>query len=281
MALIRCSECKKRFSSLAAACPSCGAPVATAILADKQDQKHKKIGLLIVAAVIVVFAATSKDQPRTETANAPTSAPALTAGAEPARQDAARSQGQPAVDENAVPNENSKYLSQLDREIASIPGIKTAKYADSLESIKAAVLIIGAWGLMYEQGESMRLDTAAQRKRQQFRSMVSKKQSEMLPAIRNAYGPLMRKQLWEANGSARTIGPGYRTVEFVSAAFANNANIKKINEQMHDMLVMLRFTRAQYKWFAQAEDYTYYTLDVPKDSDVVKWENNGRFKVLP
>ncbi|WP_373979880.1 hypothetical protein LN047_19070 [Achromobacter sp. JD417] len=70
-------------------------------------------------------------------------------------------------------------------------------------------------------------------------------------------------------------------MEFVSAAYASNANIKKINEQMCDMLIMLRFTRAQYKWFAQAEDYTYYTLDAPKDSEVLKWQHNGRFKVLP
>jgi hypothetical protein len=44
--------------------------------------------------------------------------------------------------------------------------------------------------------------------------------------------------------------------------------------------MMLRFTRAQYKWFERASDFSYYTLEVPKDSDVVKWESGGRYRVL-
>ena len=90
----------------------------------------------------------------------------------------------------------------------------------------------------------------------------------------------MRRQLWEADGSARTIGAGYRTVEFVSATFARNANIKQIHTEIRENLMMLRFTRAQYKWFRQASEFSYYALEVPKDSDIVKWESGGRYRVL-
>ena len=90
----------------------------------------------------------------------------------------------------------------------------------------------------------------------------------------------MRQRLWIADGSARTIGAGYRTVEFVSGGFARNANIQEFHLEVRESLMNLRFTRAQYKWFQHASDASYYTLEVPRDSDIVKWGNNVRFTVL-
>ncbi len=90
----------------------------------------------------------------------------------------------------------------------------------------------------------------------------------------------MRKQLWEADGKASTFGPGFRTIEFISAAFAANRNIKEIHEKMHLALMMFRFTRAQYKWIDANVEYSYYTLEPPKDGDVVIWSKDGSFRVL-
>ncbi|MHC0054931.1 hypothetical protein [Actibacterium sp. D379-3] len=174
----------------------------------------------------------------------------------------------------------TEYIEQLDREIASIPGIQASKYTEDVSSINIGLLLIGTWALLYEEGDKLDLNEEARQKRQQFRRLLVSKQSQMLPAMRDAYGPAMRQQLWEADGSARTIGAGYRTVEFVSAAFARNANIKQIHTEIRENLMMLRFTRAQYKWIKQASEFSYYTLEVPKDSDIVKWESGGRFRVL-
>ena len=174
----------------------------------------------------------------------------------------------------------TEYIEQLDREIASIPGIQASKYTEDVSSINIGLLLIGTWALLYEEGDKLDLNEEARQKRQQFRRLLVSKQSQMLPAMRDAYGPAMRKQLWEADGSARTIGAGYRTVEFVSAAFARNANIKQIHTEIRENLMMLRFTRAQYKWIKQASEFSYYTLEVPKDSEIVKWENGERYRVL-
>ncbi len=133
---------------------------------------------------------------------------------------------------------------------------------------------------MYEEGDKLDLNDKARQKRQQFRQLLVRKQAEMLPAMRDAYGPAMRRQLWEADGSARTVGAGYRIVEFVSVAFARNANIKQIHTEIRENLMMLRFTRAQYKWIKQASEFSYYDMEVPKDSDIVKWESGGRYRVL-
>jgi hypothetical protein len=174
----------------------------------------------------------------------------------------------------------SAYIEQLDREIASIPSVQASKYTEDITTINTGLLLIGAWALLYERGENLILNEEARQKRQQFRQLLVRKQADLLPAMRDAYGPAMRQQLWEADGSARTIGAGYRTVEFVSAAFARNANIQQIHLEIRENLMMLRFTRAQYKWFERASDFSYYTLEVPRDSDVVKWESGGRYRVL-
>lgn len=176
--------------------------------------------------------------------------------------------------------EAANYERRLDQEIASIPGIKASGYTQDVAGINTAIVVMGAWGLMYEEGQGLPLTEEAKAKRQKFRKLVIEKQVQLLPALRDAYGPAMRKELWIADGSARTIGKGYRTVEFVSVAFARNANIQQIHMDIRESLMMLRFTRAQYKWFEQADDYSYYTIEPPKDSDLVKWESDGSFRVL-
>lgn len=176
--------------------------------------------------------------------------------------------------------ETELYLEQLDRELASLPGVSASKFTGSVSEINLGLVLIGTWNLLYENGSSLNLDAEGQKKRQRFQDLLIRKQAEMFPALRDAYGPAMRSQLWEADGSARTLGAGYRTVEFVSAAFARNANIKQIHTEMFENLLMLRFTRAQYKWFDQASEFSYYTLEPPKDTDLVKWDSGARFRLL-
>lgn len=172
------------------------------------------------------------------------------------------------------------HVEQLERELASMPSVSATKYTGSVEDINTALIIIGAWSLLYEEGASLPLDADGENKRQRFRELLVRKQIAMFPALRDAYGPAMRKQLWEADGSARTIGTGYRTVEFVSATFARNANIKQIHTEIYENLMMLRFTRAQYKWIRQASEFSYYTLKSPRDSEIVSWSSNGRFRLI-
>lgn len=203
---------------------------------------------------------------REAVARAATEAREAEAAAQRAAEDAARVAG---------------YIEQLDRELASLPQVRAASYTASVDRINTAIILIGAWTLIYEQGADLPLSAADQQKRQRFRDLLVRKQAEMLPALRDAYGPAMRQQLWVADGSARTFGPGYRTVEFVNVAFARNANIQDIHHEMRENLMMLRFTRAQYKWFREASEYSFYTLEPPRDTDLVMWESGGRFRVIP
>lgn len=225
-------------------------------------------------------------QEQAKTAEAEAAAKAEAEAAEVARKaeaeaEAAERAAQAAQERQAEQEAKVRtHIEQLDREIASIPTVQASKYTDDVSAINTGLLLIGAWALLYEEGGKLELNDEAQQKREKFRQLLVRKQAQMLPAMRDAYGPAMRQQLWEADGSARTIGSGYRTVEFVSAAFARNANIKQIQLEIRENLMMLRFTRAQYKWIKQASEYSYYDMEVPKDSDIVKWESGGRYRVL-
>lgn len=102
-------------------------------------------------------------------------------------------------------------------------------------------------------------------------------QKRVLPILRDKYGPALRKELWEADGKARTIGTGFRTVEFIAAIFAANRNIKSTFETMYPSLMKLRFTQARFRWFDGASEYTYYTLTPPPDDAIVIWSKGGGF----
>lgn len=196
--------------------------------------------------------------------------------AEEARQAEAASQR--AAEEAA---KVTSYVEQLDREIASLPQVSAANYTETVDQINMGIILIGTWTLLYEQGADLPLDATAQEKRQRFRNLLIRKQAEMLPALRDSYGPAMRQQLWEADGSAKTFGSGYRTVEFVNVAFARNANIRDIHNEIRENLLMLRFTRAQYKWFKEASEYSYFNLEPPQDTELAMWESGGRFRIIP
>lgn len=106
-------------------------------------------------------------------------------------------------------------------------------------------------------------------------AVISKKQKQNLPKIRDAYGPILRQLLWEDDITAKTVGDGFRTVELVGALFAANRNIQTAQETIHETLLKLRFTQARYRWYREADEFTYYKLEPPKDGDVVIWSGTG------
>jgi hypothetical protein len=174
----------------------------------------------------------------------------------------------------------NEYIEALRREIISISKYSPKEWAESSAVALIFPPVWEGWATLYEKGSKLSLSAEQEAVRQTFKKSLSNKQVEIFPAQRNLYGPAMRKKLWEADGKASTFGPGYRTVEFVSAAFAANRNIKEIHQRMAPALMMFRFTRAQYKWVDANVEYSYYTLAPPKDSDGVIWSDDGSFRVL-
>jgi hypothetical protein len=110
----------------------------------------------------------------------------------------------------------------------------------------------------------------------QYAKEMSRLQKKKLPDMRDKFGPVLDDIFWEHDIDARTIGSGYRTVEFVGGLFAANRNIKNFqqNRDLRMVLHRMRFKRANYKWIPSARKFTYFEIESYDDGDIVYWERN-------
>lgn len=167
------------------------------------------------------------------------------------------------------------YADLLAAEIDMIESMDAKTFTKSSASIMAAVQIFEEAAKTYNSGATFELSENAQSDRARLKRLISEKQVAAFPKLRDAYGPVMRAALWEANGTAKTIGAGFRTIEFSAPEFAANRNIAKFQTEVEPVLKRLRFTKVSYRWYEEASEYQYYTLTPPKDGEVVIWTAAG------
>ena len=171
------------------------------------------------------------------------------------------------------------YVELVETQIATVRDISVQKLTESIETITSYPLLIDGWAQLFEEGRDFDLTPEQEHTRQELHQTLSRNQAAVFPAVRDAYGPLLRQRLWEHDGYARTIGAEYRRIEIVNAAFAANRNIAEFHETVRETLMQLRFTRVDYKWFKQAREFSYYTLEPPSDGTVGRWQG-ARFNPI-
>ncbi|MEE2566416.1 hypothetical protein [Hyphobacterium marinum] len=161
------------------------------------------------------------------------------------------------------------YVEQLETELASLQDFDATDWTSDYDRIVLGAGLFAIWGELYREGRDYELTAEQAELRQRFRRELIREQRESLPTMRDRFGPAARQRLWIADASARTIGNGFRTVEFVSGAFAANRNIQEFQVEMGDIFSLLRFKQSRYKWYEEADRYTYYDLITPDDDDIV------------
>jgi hypothetical protein len=172
------------------------------------------------------------------------------------------------------------YIASLRNEIPEIQRVSASTFTGSVIDIMMGLRLIDRYNEMYDEGSTFSLSDEDAVVREQFATALRSKQMQFFPVLRDAYGPAMRAELWEADGWAQTKGTGYRTVSLVSAIFAANTNIKETQETMREQLLMLRFTRAEYRWYKEAREYQFYTMSAPSDSELGLWNGRGTFRAF-
>lgn len=170
------------------------------------------------------------------------------------------------------------YGERLSSSSKIMADLKVGDFKENANNLLIASALFDEWTKLYEEGGKLPLSEQDKKQRSAFRIALIKKQTASLPQIRDHYGAALRKQLWEADGKARTFGKGFRTVEIINAAFAANRNIKQIHEQMYPTFARLRFTRSQYKWVDANVEYSYFDIKSPSDSELVIWNENGTYQ---
>jgi flagellar biosynthesis GTPase FlhF len=193
---------------------------------------------------------------------------------------AKRAQEQAAVRQKEQEEKAAAYAEKLEMEIDGLITFNPREYTDSQTSLTIGLALFSVWAQIYEDGSTLPLTDEQEALRQKFKRQVIAQQKRALPEFRDKYGPIMRKALWEHDGSAKTIGNQFATVEFISGLFATNQNIKAFQQSVSETLHLLRFKRAQYKWYKGADEYTYYDMETIPDVALVIWSENGRYRKL-
>jgi len=84
--------------------------------------------------------------------------------------------------------------------------------------------------------------------------------NKLLPSYRKHYVKLLGNALWEHDIEVQTSN-NYKTITFIGGTFARNSNIKDFHNEAYEMLKLLGFTRAEYKWYKYDDEYTYYRIE--------------------
>lgn len=158
--------------------------------------------------------------------------------------------------------------SQVKREIESLKTFDGNKYRGDVNSIQMEVMLFSVWAKVILDAENS-TDEDIVKDGKKMRKTLGSLQKTEYPKLRKSYGDFIKKELWPENIDVLTKGNGASTLEFIGASFANNKNKKEFQETLSSILNQLRFKRVNYKWFKLDDEYTYYTLDVPEDAELV------------
>lgn len=93
-------------------------------------------------------------------------------------------------------------------------------------------------------------------------------QSREFPKMRKAYVKIVDTNMWEYNIDVYSKWTYNWTIEFVWWYFASNKNKLDTYSTLKDMLVLLRFDRANFKWYEYDDEYTYWNIESLMDNKV-------------
>lgn len=255
MAMKSCKECGNQVSTKAPTCPTCGAPV------KKKSSLGGWIGILLILFLLIPFL--SSNNSSTNTSSASTSK--------------TPSSSKTKTDSPPTRQTKQQFFDAFSKEITSIKKHSVAKKIDN-SVIKLEVLLFSAWADMLKKADTYTLDEKDKATMAEFRKVLSRKQKEIFPKMRDAYGPIIRETLWEHDITAKTVGAGFNKVEFTGGAFAANRNIKDFQKNIRMPMEMLRFKETRYRWYEDADKYTYYTLETLNDADIAVWNDVGFYE---
>lgn len=133
--------------------------------------------------------------------------------------------------------------------------------------VKGALLL--AWQDIYNDIKQNReLSPELDRKVAAYEKLLPQVLRRQFPVVREAMVKNWKRKMWEHDIEVLGRGPGTTTVRFVGGIFANNASIKEFQSKISEDLTSMRFKRAEYLWYQYDDEYTYYTIQSLKDSEI-------------
>ena len=161
-----------------------------------------------------------------------------------------------------------KQKEQLERELNSVnAGVDFSSYRETVESLQIELILFGTWARIITDGEKSE-NSEIQKMAKQLKPKVVKMQVKEFPILRKEYSKIVAAKLWENDIELSVSGSGNKHINFSGGIFAANKNKQEFQKQINEVITMFRFNQSRYRWYKGANEYTYYTMYVGKDSDL-------------
>lgn len=171
-----------------------------------------------------------------------------------------------ATTSDNVTSDSVKMKETLMREIESTnDSFKSKSFRGSIASVQLELVLFEEWAKYIKSGlESDSKENKALAKR--LRENVVKIQLKEFPKMRKEWAKIAKNTLWEED--IDVLLTGNSIVNFTGAIYASNKGIKLTQEKVYEILTSLRFKEVRYRWYKGEDEFTYYKLEVKKDSEV-------------
>jgi hypothetical protein len=166
-------------------------------------------------------------------------------------------------------NVTDKTKEQLKRELASFEKpFDNSSYQGTIESLQMELVLFGAYANIIKEGKESQ-DEENKKLADQLQKKVTARQVKEFPVLRKNYAKVAAEKLWESDIYMTTSGSNNTIVNLSGGLFAANKNIAETQKTLQDILTQFRFKEIRYRWYKEADEFTYYKLETPKDSDPV------------
>ncbi|OXA79130.1 hypothetical protein SAMN05444397_102371 [Flavobacterium aquidurense] len=163
-------------------------------------------------------------------------------------------------------------ITYLKREIISIDkGVDFSSYRSTVEATQLELVLFAAWAKTINEALTSH-NSEVRTLGKELENKVKNIQIKEFPILRKAYQKAIYQKLWEENIETEVIGKKYKTIQFTGGYFANNGNKAQTQEALSEALKMFRFTKVNYKWYKYDDEYTYYEMDSPNDSELMSFK---------
>jgi len=160
-------------------------------------------------------------------------------------------------------------IDTLQREIDSLnKPFDGSVYRESVLALTLEVALFATWADLVERHKADK-NTEVTALVAELEAKVSALQVKEFPIIRKTYAAIMAKEMWENNIEVESLGGSHKTIQLTAGMFANNANKLEAHQAIVESLQLFRFTQANYKWYQYDDEYTYFEIESPADSELV------------
>jgi len=190
------------------------------------------------------------------------------------------SNGRSTSTEPTAEQRKAKILSDVRTVKEGLDSLKVRLTGDSMGHIKFTLEFFNAAATLVQDAQTTQLTDSELAEVVALHKILVTRQKQTFPVMRDKIGPIFGRELWASDAEAHTVGARYQTIQFVSGDFAANRNILRSHQAILSTLVRLRFKRAEYRWYREADEFTYFKIESPDDADVGVVDEQGNLAAV-